>query len=234
MDSVSEVYLAATQSGSDAPSMLEIMLGADIIVQLVLLVLIVMSVMCWAVIARKAMRLREAEQASSAFLDAFWQAKRLDQVYSSVDEHAASPVAMVFKSGYKELVRIQKGGAAQDPDLNLSRALRRAQATEHTKLMAWIPLLATTASAAPFIGLFGTVWGILQAFLKLGGPGAKATLQVVGPDIAHALIATAVGLVAAIPAVMAYNWFSARLDVLDTEMENFSSDFLNLIRRRAA
>ena len=126
------------------------------------------------------------------------------------------------------------GTGTEEMDLglsdNLARSLRRAATVESTSLERSIPFLATTGSTAPFIGLFGTVWGILRAFQKIGITG-QATLQVVGPDIAHALIATAVGLAAAIPAVMAYNFFVSRLKVLDTEMDNFSSDFLNIVKR---
>jgi biopolymer transport protein TolQ len=113
---------------------------------------------------------------------------------------------------------------------NLIRALRRAASTELTSLERLIPFLATTGSTAPFIGLFGTVWGILRAFQKIGIEGT-ASIAVVGPDIAHALIATAVGLAAAIPAVMAYNYFNSRIRVLTTEMDNFSDDFLNIVKR---
>jgi biopolymer transport protein TolQ len=193
-----------------------------------------MSVVCWGIIAQKALRLRTATRASATFLDVFWKSKRLDSVYERVPEFEGSPVAAVFAAGYAELARLSAGGASQDPGANLARSLRRAAQVETTRLEQYVPFLATTGSTAPFIGLFGTVWGILQAFLKLGQPGATATLQVVGPDIAHALVATAVGLLAAIPAVMAYNYFNAELRVLDTEMDNFSSDFLNLVKRQVS
>jgi biopolymer transport protein TolQ len=211
----------------------ELMLTADPIVQLVLLLLVAMSVACWAIIAQKVIRLRTATAVSADFLDMFWKSKRLDQVYEKVGEFEGSPVAAVFTAGYRELARLSAGGAAQDAEANLERALRRAAQVERTQLEQYVAVLATTGSTAPFIGLFGTVWGILQAFLKLGQPGSAATIQVVGPDIAHALVATAVGLVAAIPAVMAYNYFLSSLRILETEMDNFSSDFLNLVKRRS-
>ena len=217
----------------EAPGLIELMLTADPIVQLDLLLLIAMSVACWGIIGQKYVRLRNAGAASQAFLDLFWKSKRLDGVYERAGEFAQSPVAAVFTAGYRELARISQGGATPDPEANLERSLRRAAQVELTQLERYIPLLATTGSTAPFIGLFGTVWGILQAFLKLGQPGASASIQVVGPDIAHALVATAVGLVAAIPAVMAYNYFNAQTRVLMTEMENFSADFLNLVKRKA-
>jgi len=102
--------------------------------------------------------------------------------------------------------------------------------SESSKLERYVTFLATTGSTAPFIGLFGTVWGILMAFNKLQG-ATQATIQVVGPDIAHALVATAIGLVAAIPAVMAYNYFNAKIRLLNVEMENFSADFMNIVKR---
>lgn len=228
-----EVYLAATRTTEGAPSLLDLMLGADLIVQLDLLILMGMSLACWAIIAMKYVRLRKATRTSAAFLDAFWKSRKLDAIYESSGSYAGSPVSAVFQAGYKELARIRAGGAAQDAGANVERALRRAAQVESTQLRRFITVLATTGSTAPFIGLFGTVWGILQAFLKLGTPGAAATIQVVGPDIAHALVATAVGLVAAIPAVMAFNGYNSWLALLDAEMDNFSSDFLNLVKRRA-
>ena len=115
-------------------------------------------------------------------------------------------------------------------EANLARSLRRAATAERTSLENRTTFLATTGSTAPFIGLFGTVWGILRAFQKIGATG-NATIQTVGPDISHALIATAIGLAAAIPAVMAYNFFNRRIRVLGGEMENFSADFLNIVKR---
>jgi biopolymer transport protein TolQ len=114
---------------------------------------------------------------------------------------------------------------------NVERALRRASINEVTILETMVPFLATTGSTAPFVGLFGTVWGIMNSFIEIGGQ-KSASLDVVAPGIAEALIATAIGLVAAIPAVMAYNYFSRRIRVISSEMETFSSDFLNIIRRR--
>ena len=230
---VMDVYLAATRSTDGPPSLSELVFTSDPIVMVTLLILVGMSVACWAIIIQKALQLRNASRSSSTFLDMFWQAKRLADVYDRAGEFPDSPVASVFKAGYKELVRMSSGGKGLDPDANLARSLRRASQVEGTQLEAYVTFLATTGSTAPFIGLFGTVWGILQAFLKLGTPGATSTIQVVGPDIAHALVATAVGLVAAIPAVMAYNYFNAQIRVLETEMDNFSADFLNLVKRSA-
>ncbi|MBA2321498.1 MAG: MotA/TolQ/ExbB proton channel family protein [Deltaproteobacteria bacterium] len=210
---------------------------ADPLVLAILLGLIVMSIACWAIIFQKFVRITRASWASARFLDLFWSAKRLDQVYEKSTLMRASPVAEVFRAGYQELGKVTAPGKdgkamdAADAVENLTRTLRRATSVEATSLERWVTFLATTGSTAPFIGLLGTVYGILQAFNKLGGGGA-ATLDIVGPDIAQALVATAVGLGAAIPAVAAYNYFSNHIRVLSTEMDNFSSDFLNIVKRQ--
>lgn len=217
--------------------MLSLFLEADLIVQFVLLVLVAMSVGCWVIIINKALLLRSAAVQSKAFLDLFWASRRLDQVYEKAGNFGQSPIASVFRSGYVELHKLTSD-TEKNPhgqmDLggidNLTRSLRRATSVELTSLERLVPVLATTGSTAPFIGLFGTVWGILRAFQKIGETGS-ASIQVVGPDIAHALIATAVGLAAAIPAVIAYNYFVTRIKVLASEMDNFSSDFLNIVKR---
>ncbi|TNE89660.1 MAG: protein TolQ [Deltaproteobacteria bacterium] len=226
-----EVYLAAVHASGSNTSILSLILDADIIVQLTLFTLIFMSLSCWAIIIQKFFRLTTATRQSARFLKVFWESKRLDTVYEQSGMFKASPVAQVFKAGYQELAKVTSAGGKQaDAQDNLTRTLRRATAVEQTNLERYITWLATTGATAPFIGLFGTVWGILRAFQKLGA-AQQASIQVVGPDIAHALVATAVGLIAAIPAVMAFNFFSARLRVLSTEMDNFSADFLNMVKR---
>ncbi len=221
---------------SAVPGMLELITEADIIVQLVLLVLLGMSITCWVIIINKWRALNTAERTSAEFLERFWQSRRIDQVFDQVDKYAGSPVAMVFKAGYTELAKLSardssaQSGIAISGEDNLTRALRRARTVERTALQKLTTFLATTGSTAPFIGLFGTVWGILRAFQKIGATG-QATVATVGPDIAHALIATAVGLAAAIPAVIAFNFFNSRIRVLATEMDNFSDDFLNIVKR---
>ncbi len=228
-----EVYLASVKAGGEDPSILSLIVDADFIVQMVLLVLVLMSMMCWAIIVQKFFQLRAASRQSALFLDLFWASKRLDTVYEKSNAFRKSPVAEVFKAGYQELAKITAQadqGKRADATDNLARTLRRATSVESTNMERWITFLGTTGSTAPFIGLFGTVWGILRAFQKLGSAG-QATIDVVGPDIAHALIATAVGLFAAIPAVIAYNYFNAGIRVLNTEMDNFSADFLNIVKR---
>ncbi len=206
------------------------------VVKGVLLVLVLMSVASWYIIVYKALYLRKARAESSLFLEAFWQSKRLDEIYQTSEHLKRSPISQVFRAGYVELTKL-KGGKAGDTmqtqmgDMeSIERSLRRAQTSEAVHLEALTPFLATTASAAPFVGLFGTVWGIMSAFINIAKKG-DATLLTVAPGIAEALIATAIGLVAAIPAVMAYNYFLSRTRVLEADMENFSSDFLNIVKR---
>jgi biopolymer transport protein TolQ len=230
VDGAMEVYLAAVQATEEWTVSAVI---AEIIIWLVLFMLVAMSLGCWAIIFQKYFRLRSASKQSARFLDLFWASKRLDAVYEKCNQYRRSPVAEVFRSGYQELAKITAAGAEgkrADATDNLQRTLRRAQAVESTNLERYVTFLGTTGSTAPFIGLFGTVLGILRAFQKLGQGGA-ATIEVVGPDIGDALIATAVGLAAAIPAVIAYNYFNSSIRVLNTEMDNFSADFLNIVKR---
>lgn len=209
------------------------------VVILVLVLLIAMSAACWGIIWFKWRRLRKAQEESIEFLEAFWGSKRLDAIFQGSENLKNSPISQVFRAGYVELSKLKKtqaegeerGGMrdAMGGIENVERSLRRASLSELTSMESLVPFLATTGSSAPFIGLFGTVVGIMKAFVEIK-PGT-ATLEAVGPGISHALIATAVGLFAAIPAVMAYNYFVRRIKVLYSEMDNFSSDFLNIVKR---
>ena len=205
----------------------------------VLVLLIGFSLACWYIIGYKYFFIRRAQQQSARFLDSFWRSKRLDAIFRSTDEVPASPTAQVFRAGYIELSKLQGANQPDAPegmrerlgDLeSIRRALDRAITVETTRLESTVPFLATTGSTAPFVGLFGTVWGIMNSFSAIGAKGS-ATLAVVAPGIAEALIATAIGLLAAIPAVIAYNYFVNRIRVLNSEMETFSSDFLNIVKR---
>jgi biopolymer transport protein TolQ len=210
------------------------------VVTAVLLLLIFFSVASWAIIGYKWYQIRKAQKNSMGFLETFWESKRLDSIYEATKGATNSPLASVFKAGYVELSKVKKaqadGAEAGTTDIalsgleNVSRAMRRAHLTELTQLEALVPFLATTGSTAPFVGLFGTVWGIMVSFQDIGRMGS-ASLATVAPGISEALIATAAGLAAAIPAVIAYNYFVSKIKVLDSEMENFSSDFLNIIKR---
>lgn len=218
--------------------------GTGLVVKLVLVVLIFFSVVSWAIIFFKLLQINRANGESDRFLDFFWKTKRFDAISSQLDRFGNSPLSVLFSEGYAELRRLlEKGGEQRDEpgvvstDLggieNIARALRRATTSEITRLERYVTFLATTGSTAPFIGLFGTVWGIMTAFKGIGETGS-ASLAVVAPGIAEALIATAIGLVAAIPAVMAYNHFQHKIKVLIATMDNFSTEFLNIVQRTFA
>ena len=236
MDSALTVYLAtigAAPTAADA-SMLSLLSDADIIVQMVLLLLVLMSVTCWAIILNKFITVRGAAWQSARFVDMFWKATALENAYQAAGRFPRSPTAAVFKAGYVELAKLtqQDQSGAMDLGLteNVERALRRTAQVELNKLERMNAFLATTASTGPFIGLFGTVWGILRAFQKIGITG-QASIQTVGPDISHALVATAVGLLAAIPASMAFNYFNSSIRNIASEVDAFSADFLNIVKR---
>ena len=216
---------------------IEIVTHSGPVVTGVLLLLVFASVFSWGIILRKWLHLRKAQEQSVKFLETFWQSKRLDAIYQAAERLDASPISQVFRAGYVELSKVtakKEGEAAMKDQLggieNVERALKRAAASEITGLEATVPFLGTTASAAPFVGLFGTVWGIMSAFNDIYRMG-NANLSTVAKPISEALIATAFGLAAAIPAVVAYNYFVARIRVLDSEMANFSHDFLNIVKR---
>ena len=215
----------------------EIMLEASGVVKGVMILLAILSVISWYIIGYKWWYLRKARTESVRFLEIFWQSKRLDAIYQSAEEFVRSPISQVFKAGYIELSKLkntEEDGQTMRTQLggieNVERALRRAMTAELTQLEGLLPFLATVGSNAVFIGLFGTVWGIMVAFVNINAAGA-AGLDVVAGPIAEALIVTAVGLVTAIPAGVAYNWFLSKLKVLNAEMENFSNDFLNIVKR---
>ncbi|HET6412157.1 MAG TPA: MotA/TolQ/ExbB proton channel family protein [Anaeromyxobacter sp.] len=206
----------------------------------VLGILLLASAVCWAIIVRKWLQIRRAQDQSVRFLETFWQSRRLDAIYQAAEALAGSPLSHVFRAGYVELSKVtaQKKEAVESRGMsdelggieNVERALKRAAASEVTALERQVPFLGTTASAAPFVGLFGTVWGIMNAFHDIYRMG-NANLATVARPISEALIATAVGLFAAIPAVVAYNFFVSKIRVLDSEMTNFSNDFLNIVKR---
>jgi biopolymer transport protein TolQ len=217
--------------------------GTGLVVKLVLVVLIFFSVVSWAIIFFKLLQVNRANSESERFLDFFWKAKRFDAINAQLDRFANSPLTVLFSEGYGELKRlVEKGEQKEELDVvstdlggieNIARALRRATTSEITRLEKYVTFLATTGSTAPFIGLFGTVWGIMNAFKGIGETGS-ASLAVVAPGIAEALVATAIGLVAAIPAVMAYNHFQHKIKVLIASMDNFSTEFLNIVQRTFA
>ena len=203
------------------------------IAKLVLLLLLVSSVLCWAIIFTKWRALRRSQRENARFLDIFWNGKTIDDILSQTDRFSHSPVAAVFKSGVKELKKLsgeELSAAGVEKTDNIQRALIRAMNAEIASLERHVSWLATTASAAPFVGLFGTVWGIMGSFQSIGASGS-ANLAVVAPGISEALITTATGIAAAIPAVIAYNHFIGMIKRVTVDIECFSQDFMNIVHR---
>lgn len=210
-------------------------------VQLTFLILVLMSVASWAIILTKKKSLDAVRAANTPFLDLFWRANSLEDIFSQIDKHPNSSIARVFRSGYIELRKLADSKMAQggprggDAPLlsgidNLERSIRKAIDTELTLLESRMSFLATTGSTGPFIGLFGTVWGIMGAFHKIGATN-MANLAVVAPGISEALVATAVGLAAAIPATVAYNHFLNKIKKEELDLNSFGADFLNITKR---
>lgn len=221
-------------------SIVELVTQSTGAVMAVLVLLVCMSLVSWYIIAVKAVYLRKARRQSEKFIDIFWKSKRLDETYNDAGKLKQSPVAQMFRAGYKELTKLKKDEKEKDREAesielsgieNVERSLRRASLSETTELEKYISFLATTGSTAPFIGLFGTVWGIMHAFVNLSSTASDMGIQTVAGPIAEALIATAIGLLAAIPSVMAYNYFNQKIKVLQADMESFSNDFLNIVKR---
>ena len=203
-----------------------LVLQASIPVKLVLLILVLFSVACWFVIGAKALHIRRARDESERFLKSFDAAQSFDALAQGLAAFRGSPFARIFAVGYDEMNRIAGTGRGKLSDaegVHLESVTRRAAAREVTHLESWMNLLGTIGSTSPFIGLFGTVYGIMDAFLSIGNQ-QNANLPVVAPKIAEALIATAIGLVAAIPSVMAYNYFAKRVQALADTMESFAAD----------
>ncbi len=232
----SDMFLAASGNAG----LWAVLKGTGLVVRLVLLLLIFASVASWAISIFKWRQINQMTKKDSEFLDFFWKTRRLDKIFESADTFFPSPVAEVFKSGYIELARIRqswedlekegkKVGTEDDLD-SIERALRKAHTTQMNIADSLVSMLATIGSTSPFVGLFGTVWGIMNSFHEIGVT-QNASLATVAPGISEALIATATGLAAAIPAVIAYNYFIERTKIIDTEIENFSRDFLNIIKR---
>lgn len=204
-------------------------MGAGLAVQLLLLMLIGMSIISWAIIFKKRSLIRQARESNNKFLDLFWSAASLEQVRNKLDHHENSPLSRVFQSGFSELERINRSATLANGIDNLERSLRKGQDQEISKLEEKMIFLATTGSTAPFIGLLGTVVGIMNSFRAISNAGS-ASLSTVAPGISEALFATAVGLFAAIPAVMAYNYLLNEVRKQENTMNNFVSEFLNIAR----
>jgi biopolymer transport protein TolQ len=234
-----------TGSGQVDTGIIHLVLNASVPAQVVLAVLLLFSAISWAIIFYKIWQFGRSERQSSTFLDVFRKSSKFSEVQSVCRTLSESPLVGLFQTGYAELnSQLRPPPAAEEnkpapppgrPTLKslnaVDRALLRATTVELTKLENRVTFLATTASITPFIGLFGTVWGIIGSFQKIGASGGSTSLAVVGPGIAEALIATAAGLFAAIPAVYFYNHFTGRVKHFAAEMDDFALEFLNICER---
>lgn len=214
---------------------IDAILQASLVVQLTLLILISLSVVVWAAAIFKFKQIAALKVSNQKFLTMFWKTTSLDSLNADFDSHKKSSVARVFRAGYLEMQKLagqkkSESGLQLSGSDNLERELRKAMDIEVSSLESKLTLLATTGSTGPFIGLFGTVWGIMTSFHKIGQTGS-ASLAVVAPGISEALIATAIGLAAAIPAVVLYNHFISEIKRQEMILNNFSSDFLNIVKR---
>ncbi|HLA05158.1 MAG TPA: protein TolQ [Syntrophales bacterium] len=242
---MSEVSAATVNFGGHFHgSLIDMILDAGVIVQFVLLFLLFFSVLSWAIIFMKYLAIRKARRENVSFSEVYMRSTKLSEVFTASKKFTYSPVAEVFRTGYAEQVNLNKlmkdspaaseGSAVSASEMkgvdNVERALNRACSAELTKLESTLGFLATTGSVSPFIGLFGTVWGIMDTFRGIGAKGS-ATLAVVAPGISEALVATAAGLAAAISAVVFYNYFQNNLKTMAIEMVSFASELLNIIER---
>ena len=217
-------------------SIIELMLNASWVVQAVVLLLVGVSVMSWAAIFRKLFALKRVRRLTDDFEREFWSGGNLQDLYQVALRRArdGSPMERIFAGGMREFVKLRERRISQ-PDALLDgarRAMRAAYQRELDALEVNLSFLGSVGSVSPYVGLFGTVWGIMHAFTGLGGM-AQVTLATVAPAIAEALVATAIGLFAAIPAVVAYNRFAHDIDRLANRLETFIEEFSNILHRHA-
>ena len=216
-------------------SLVNLILNASVLVQGVMALLLIVSMMSWTMIFQKARILKKARIAADEFEEKFWSGGDLNALYSQVTSGRAkqSGMAVIFESGFKEFVRLRKKETADAAAIldGAQRAMRVSLSREIDKLETSLPFLATVGSTSPYVGLFGTVWGIMNSFRALGNV-KHATLGMVAPGIAEALIATAIGLFAAIPAVIAYNRFANDLERVVGRYDNFVEEFSTVLQRQ--
>jgi biopolymer transport protein TolQ len=245
---VKEVSSVAAMNlgGNFHGSLFDMVIHAGFIVQLVLLLLLIFSVVSWAIILMKYFNIKKVGREDGLFLSVYMRSTKLSEIFPEAKRFRHSALAEIFRAGYAELAKVAKSARGTPPGKdaaetggqgieiagidNVERAMNRACGSEASKLEAALGFLATTGSASPFIGLFGTVWGIMDTFKGIGARGS-ATLAVVAPGISEALIATAAGLAAAIPAVIFYNYYLNRIKTMTLEMDNFASELLNIVER---
>jgi biopolymer transport protein TolQ len=236
LSAIPSLLAQAAAPAAFSGGVLELFARSGPVAKAVLLLLMVFSLASVAIIIYKGLALRQAYRHSATFLDVFRKSSKFSEVNSVCVQLRASPLVGVFQAGYLELNQQVRGAQGQPakPTVrsleSLSRALVRAAGMETTRLERRLSFLATTASVTPFIGLFGTVWGIMNAFADIGRMGS-ANLAVVAPGISEALITTAAGLFAAIPAAVFFNVYQSRVRVLSSMVDDFALEFLNIVER---
>ena len=218
-------------------SLIDLVLNASLTVQAVMLLLVLASVASWHMIFQRLIYLRNVHIEMSGFEEQFWSGVDLNELYREGNERAEAGEVLgmesIFRSGFKEFSRLAEQGLDADGIMDgAQRAMRVAMSREEEKLEKHLPFLATVGSTSPYVGLFGTVWGIMHAFRGLAN-ATQTTLATVAPGISEALVATAMGLFAAIPAVMAYNRFAAKVDVYTSRYETFADEFSSILLRQA-
>ena len=221
MGLLAQVTTASTVD--EEQSLLQLMLNANIVMQLTLLLLIIFSVISWAIIGSKYRQLKTAKSRSAKFFSSFWHAKSIEAI-AGKGSARKGPAFNVFKAGVDAL----REDSSAKGRVGVEREVHRATDQEIEQMEYGVPFLATTSTAAPFIGLFGTVWGILHAFWVIGKTG-ESSLATVGPHIAGALITTAIGLAAAIPAVIFYNYYINKVRLISKDLWNFTDDYVDRI-----
>ena len=235
--------LPATEAAGQGQDIFELFLGTDWMGKGVFVLLALLSLASWTIMIGKLVQLSRSDSHTRKFLDTFRRSRKFSEVNAATTRHVASPLVGLFQAGYVEIDAQVKARREEEPQgaapqarykikslLGVERSLRRALGVELALLAKGTPFLATTAAASPFIGLFGTVWGIMVAFNDIGLTGSTSIVAV-APGIAEALVNTAAGLAAAIPALVGYNYFGTRLRALRAEMEDFILEFMNLSER---
>jgi biopolymer transport protein TolQ len=217
-------------------NMVHLILNASVVVQLVMGLLVSISIFSWVFIIERVQTYRICKKVAKTFEERFWSGIELGKLYNEINvaQTGAKGLSLIFQAGYKEFVR-QRTNQTTSPEAIMEatqRAMRVAQSREIESLEHHLSFLATAGSVTPYVGLFGTVWGIMNSFIALGGV-KQATLAMVAPGIAEALIATAMGLFAAIPAVIAYNRFSHHVERLEGTYDNFVEEFTAILHRKA-
>jgi len=216
-------------------SLLDLVLNASIVVQLVLVSLVLASITSWTMIFDRSRVLKRARRAADDFEQRFWSGGDLSALYRDLeqDKRGINGLASIFRAGFREYVRLRKGDNRDSMAVlqGTERSMRVALSREMDRLEVNLPFLATVGSTSPYVGLFGTVWGIMNAFHALGNV-KQATLALVAPGISEALVATAIGLFAAIPAVIAYNRYSSQVERLNSRYEEFMEEFSTLLQRQ--